>query len=47
MSELKIFYKDDNERIRVARSINALKDLDKHDIVWIDLLDVSDKTEDT
>lgn len=47
MSELKIFYKDDNEKIRVARSINALKDLDKHDIVWIDLLDVSDKTEDT
>ncbi len=47
MSELKIFYKDDNERIRVSRSINALKDLDKHDIVWIDLLDVSDKTEDT
>ncbi|MCR4665385.1 MAG: magnesium/cobalt transporter CorA [Paludibacteraceae bacterium] len=47
MSELKIFYKDDNERIRVARSINALKELDKHDIVWIDLLDVSDKTEDT
>lgn len=47
MSELKIFYKDDNERIRVARSINALKNLDKHDIIWIDLLDVSDKTEDT
>jgi magnesium transporter len=47
MSELKIFYKDDNEKIRVARSINALKNLDKHDIVWIDLLDVSDKTEDT
>ena len=47
MSELKIFYKDDNERIRVAKSITALKELDKHDIVWIDLLDVSDKTEDT
>ncbi len=47
MSELRIFYKDDNERIRVAKSINSLKELDKHDIVWIDLLDVSDKTEDT
>ena len=47
MSELKIFYKDDNEKIRVARSINVLKNLDKHDIIWIDLLDVSDKTEDT
>ena len=31
----------------MARSINALKNLDKYDIVWIDLLDVSDKTEDT
>jgi len=46
MSELKIFYKD-SEKIKVARSINALKELDKKDIIWIDLLDVSDKTEDT
>lgn len=46
MSELRIFYKD-NEKIKVARTINALKELDKHDIIWIDLLDVSDKTEDT
>lgn len=47
MSELKIFYKDDNEKIKIAKSITALKALDKHDIIWIDLLDVSDKTEDT
>ena len=46
MSELKIFYKD-SEKIKVAKSISALKALDKHDIIWIDLLDVSDKTEDT
>jgi len=46
MSELRIFYKD-NEKIKVAKSITALKQLDKHDIIWIDLLDVSDKTEDT
>ena len=46
MAELKIFYKD-NEKIKVARTINALKQLDKKDIIWIDLLDVSDKTEDT
>ena len=46
MSELKIFYKD-SEKIKVARTINALKELDKKDIIWIDLLDVSDKTEDT
>ena len=46
MAELKIFYKD-NEKIKVARSITALRQLDKKDIIWIDLLDVSDKTEDT
>jgi len=46
MAELKIFYKD-SEKIKVARSITALKQLDKKDIVWIDLLDVSDRTEET
>ena len=46
MAELKIFYKD-NEKIKVARTISALKQLDKKDVIWIDLLDVSDKTEDT
>ena len=46
MSEIKIFYKD-KEKIKVARSISALRELDKKDIIWIDLLDVSDKTEDT
>lgn len=46
MSELRIFYKD-NEKIKVAKTLSALKELDKKDIIWIDLLDVSDKTEDT
>ena len=46
MAELKIFYKD-SDKIKVARSISALRQLDKKDIIWIDLLDVSDKTEDT
>ena len=46
MSEIKIFYKE-NEKIKVAKTINKLKELDKKDIIWIDLLDVSDKTEDT
>ena len=46
MSELRIFYKD-AEKIKVAKSISTLKQLDKKDIIWIDLLDVSDKTEDT
>ncbi len=46
MAELKIFYKD-SEKIKVARSITTLKQLDKKDIIWIDLLDVSDRTEET
>ncbi len=46
MSELRIFYKD-NDKIKVSKTVNALKTLDKKDIIWIDLLDVSDKTEDT
>ena len=46
MAELKIFYKD-SDKIKVARSITALKQLDKKDIIWIDLLDVSDRTEET
>ena len=46
MSELRIYYRD-NDKIKIAKTINALKELDKKDIVWIDLLDVSDKTEDT
>ncbi len=46
MSELRIFYKD-SEKIKVAKTITTLKELDKKDIIWIDLLDVSDKTEDT
>ena len=45
MSELKIFYRDD-DRIKCSKSINMLKELDKKDIIWIDLLDVSEKTED-
>lgn len=46
MAELKIFYKD-NDKIKVAKTTAALRQLDKKDIIWIDLLDVSDKTEDT
>ena len=49
MAELKIFYrdKDKQDKIKVGRSVNILSSLDKKDIIWIDLLDVSDKTEDT
>ena len=46
MAELKIFYRDkDKDKIKVGRSVNILNSLDKSDIIWIDLLDVSDKTE--
>ena len=47
MAELKIFYrdKDKQDRIKVGRSVNILNSLDKSDIIWIDLLDVSDRTE--
>ena len=47
MAELKIFYKDKDkqDKIKVGRSVNILSSLDKKDIIWIDLLDVSDKTE--
>ncbi|MCQ2342393.1 MAG: magnesium/cobalt transporter CorA [Paludibacteraceae bacterium] len=46
MSELRIYYKE-NDKVKTAKTISALKELDKKDIIWIDLLDVSDKTEDT
>ena len=46
MAELRIFYKD-SDKIKVAKTISTLRELDKKDIIWIDLLDVSDKTEDT
>ena len=47
MAELKIFYRDKEkqDKIKVGRSVNILSSLDKKDIIWIDLLDVSDKTE--
>ncbi len=46
MSELRIFYKE-SEKIKITKNIATLRELDKKDIIWIDLLDVSDKTEDT
>lgn len=44
MSELRIFYKE-NEKIRIARTLDILKELDKKDIIWIDLLDVKEEVE--
>ena len=44
MSELRIFYKE-KEKIRIARTLDILKDIDKKDIIWIDLLDVKEEVE--
>lgn len=44
MSELRIFYKD-SEKIRIGRTLEVLKEIDKKDIIWIDLLDVKEKEE--
>ncbi len=44
MSELRIFYKE-KEKIRIARTIDTLKELDKKDIIWIDLVDVKEEVE--
>ena len=44
MSELRIFYKE-KEKIRSARSLDILKELDKKDIIWIDLVDVKEEVE--
>ena len=42
MSELRIFYKE-NEKIRIARQLDILKEIDKKDIIWIDLVDVKEE----
>lgn len=44
MSELRIFYKE-NEKIRIARTLDILKEIDKKDIIWIDLVDVKEEVE--
>ena len=44
MSELRIFYKE-KEKIRIARTLDILKELDKKDIIWIDLVDVKEEVE--
>ncbi len=44
MAELRIFYKD-SEKIKVSKTLNILQSIDKKNIIWIDLLDVSDRTE--
>jgi len=44
MSELRIFYKE-KEKIRISRTLETLKEIDKKDIIWIDLVDVKEEVE--
>ncbi|MBQ7448964.1 MAG: magnesium/cobalt transporter CorA [Paludibacteraceae bacterium] len=44
MSELRIFYKE-KEKIKISKTLDILKEIDKKDIVWIDLLDVKEEVE--
>lgn len=46
MAEVKIFYKD-NDKIKLSKNLSTLKTLDKSDIIWVDLVNVSDIMEDT
>ncbi len=45
MSELKIFYHEDN-KIKISRNLDILKKVDLKELIWIDLNDVSDEIED-
>ena len=44
MSELRIFYKD-KEKIKISKTLDILSEIDKKDIIWIDLLDVKEEVE--
>ncbi len=44
MSELRIFYKE-TEKIKISKTLDILKRIDKKDIIWIDLLDVKEEVE--
>ncbi|MDR0370426.1 MAG: magnesium/cobalt transporter CorA [Prevotellaceae bacterium] len=45
MSELRIFYQENN-RLKISKTIETLKKVDLKNIIWIDLNDVSDEIED-
>lgn len=44
MSSLKIFYQD-GTKIKLSRSLDILQQIERKDIIWIDLIDVSEETE--
>ena len=44
MSEFKLFYRE-NGRLRISKDIHTLKNVQKEDILWIDLNDVEVEVE--
>ena len=44
MSELRLFYKEDN-RLKISKNLEILKKIELSDIIWIDLNDVSETIE--
>ena len=44
MSELRIFYHENN-RLKISKSIDLLKEVNLNDVIWIDLNDVSEEIE--
>lgn len=45
MSELRIFYHENN-RLKISKNIETLKNVDLKEVIWIDLNDVSEQIED-
>ncbi len=44
MAELRIFYRD-GQRVKISKTLDILKHIEKRDIVWIDLIDVAVEVE--
>ena len=44
MAELRIFYRD-GQRVKISKTLDILKHIEKKDIVWIDLIDVAVEVE--
>ena len=44
MAELRIFYRD-GKRVKITKTLDILKHIEKKDIVWIDLIDVAVEVE--
>ena len=44
MGELRIFYQD-TKKIKIAKTLDILNQIDKKNIIWIDLLDVAESVE--